>query len=270
MWAPGPNFHAKPKFPEFNTNFRAFVRSNISMSRSVPTIVQTTERSVPAASLHIEVIADLICPFCYLGKRRLDAALEAVHGPSDVSWYPYQLNPDMPAAGLSFDDYLATRFGNAANIQPVLDGLVEEGRREGIDFRFDRIAHVPNTLPSHQVMQLAEGLGRDQTKLAASLMRAFFERGENIGAVDILVEIGGWHGLGADAVRKAIADDKSRQIVQARESQVRASGLSGVPGFLINRRLLVVGAQPTDVLISAFDRAMFGECDDELPATALH
>jgi predicted DsbA family dithiol-disulfide isomerase len=228
------------------------------------------DRSALAASLHVEVIADLICPFCFLGKRRLDAALEAVRGPRDVSWYPYQLNPDMPAAGMSFDDYLSRRFGNPANIQPVLDGLVAEGQGEGIRFRFDKIGHVPNTLPAHQLMQLAETRGKDQTRLAESLLRAFFERGENIGAADILVEIAGWHGLDADSVRRAIGDGTTRQIVLAREAQVRASGLSGVPGFLLNRRLLVVGAQPTDVLIGAFDQAMFGDGDDDLPRAALH
>lgn len=242
----------------------------MTMSRILPTTAARDDRATLAASLYVEVIADLICPFCFLGKRRLEAALQAVRGPLEVSWYPYQLNPDMPAAGMSLDAYLSRRFGNPASIQPVLDGLVAEGRREGIDFRFDRLAHVPNTLPAHQLMQLAEMQGKDQNKLAESLMRAFFERGENIGSIELLVEIAGWYGIDADSVRRAIADETSKRLLRSREAHMRSSGLAGVPGFLLNRRLLVVGAQPTDVLIGAFDRAMFGEGDDDLTATMLH
>ena len=240
------------------------------MSQPTTSIVRAPDRVAATAALHVEVIADLICPFCFLGKRRLDAALTAVEGPSDVSWYPYQLNPDMPAAGMSFDDYLARRFGNPANIQPVLDTLAAEGRREGIDFRFDKLAHVPNTLPAHQLMHLAETEGKDQSALAEDLMAGFFERGANIGETDVLVATAARHGLGADAVRQAVTDDQVRQIVLSREAQVRSSGMSGVPGYLLNRRLLVVGAQDRDALINAFDRAMFGEGGDEILSPAVH
>lgn len=240
------------------------------MSQTLSNIVRTDDRVAATAALHVEVIADLICPFCYLGKRRLDEAMHAVQGPSEVSWYPYQLNPDMPQDGMAFDDYLAMRFGNAANIRPVLETLVAEGRREAIDFHFDALTHVPNTLPAHQLMHLAEVEGKDQSALAEDLMAAYFERGANIGATDTLVSIAANHGLGADAVRQAIADDQVRQIVLSREAQVRSSGMSGVPGYLLNRRLLVVGAQDKDALINAFDRAMFGEGSDEIVSPAIH
>ena len=171
---------------------------------------------------------------------------------------------------MSFDDYLARRFGDPANIQPVLDRLVAEGRRDDIVFRFDRLTHVPNTLPAHQLMHLAETEGKDQSALAEDLMTAFFERGANIGDTGVLVSIAVRHGLGADAVRQAVSDEQVRQIVLSREAQVRSSGMSGVPGYLLNRRLLVVGAQDTDTLINAFDRAMFGEGGDELVSPAVH
>ena len=240
------------------------------MSQTTANIVRSNDHVAATAALHVEVIADLICPFCFLGKRRLDQAMRAVQGPSEVSWYPYQLNPDMPAEGMSFDDYLARRFGNPANIQPVLDRLVAEGRAEGIEFRFDKLAHVPNTLPAHQLMHLAETEGKDQSALAEDLMTAFFQRGANIGDPDVLVSVAAGHGLDADAVRHAVQDDQVRQIVLSREAQVRSSGMSGVPGYLLNRRLLVVGAQDKVTLINAFDRAMFGEGSDEIPAAAVH
>lgn len=240
------------------------------MGEILTNIVRSNDRVVPLAALRVEVIADLICPFCFLGKRRLDDALRAVKGPSEISWYPYQLNPDMPAEGMSSNDYLARRLGDQVNIQPVLDSLVAAGQHEGIEFRFDKLTHVPNTLPAHQVMQLAEIEGKDQSPLAEEIMTAFFERGENISDMDVLAELAGRHGLAAADVRDVINDQKSRQLVLSREAQVRASGMTGVPGYLLNRRLLVIGAQASETLINAFDRAMFGEGDDRFVSPAVH
>ncbi len=242
----------------------------MTMSETLPNIVRGDTRIAPTAGLHVEVIADLICPFCFLGKRRLDSAMQAVQGPSGVSWHPYQLNPDMPPAGVGYEEYLSRRFGNMANVQPVLDGLVAEGQQEGIDFRFDLIRQVPNTLPVHQVMHHAEIAAKDQSALAEDLMTSFFVRGENIGDRDVLLEVAGRHGIDAADAQRAIDDSKTKDIVLAREAQVRSSGLAGVPGFLVNRRLLVIGAQESDNLVNAFDRAMFGEGDDELGSPTLH
>ena len=224
----------------------------------------------PAAALHVEVIADLVCPFCYIGKRRLDQAMQAVQGPSDVSWYPYQLNPDMPENGMSLHDYLSMRFGSPANIEPVLEQLSADALREGVDLRFDRIGHVPNTLLAHQLMYLAETERKDQSALAEELMTAFFGRGEDIGDREILLELGMRHGLLPADIDRVMDDERARQIVLSREAQVRSSGIAGIPGFLLNRRLLVIGAQDSDALVNAFDRAMFGEGNDAIISPAVH
>ena len=224
----------------------------------------------PGAALHVEVIADLVCPFCYIGKRRLEHAMQAVQGPSDVSWYPYQLNPDMPERGMSLPEYLSMRFGSAANVQPVLDQLTADASRENVALRFDRIERVPNTLWAHQVMYLAETRRKDQSALAEELMTAFFRRGEDIGDRDVLIELGARHGLLPDDIDRVIDEESSRQIVLSREAQVRSSGIAGVPGFLLNRRLLVIGAQGAETLVNAFDRAMFGEGNDAIVSPALH
>jgi len=240
------------------------------MSSTFPSVIRMDRRLAPTAALHVEVIADLVCPFCYLGKRRLDHAMEAVQGPSDVNWVPYQLNPDMPENGLPLDEYLLTRFGNPAYIEPALEQLTNEGRLEDINFRFDRVSQVPNTLRAHRLMYLAESEGVDQTALAEELMKAFFERGEDIGNKEILIELGGRHGIAARDAEKIIDDEAAKQIVLSREAQVRSSGIAGVPGYLLNRRLLVIGAQDTDALVNAFDRAMFGEGNDSIVSPALH
>lgn len=240
------------------------------MSEVHSNIIRSDDRLTPTAGLHVEVIADFVCPFCFIGKRRFDEALKAVQGPSIVSWSPFQINPEIPLDGLPFNEYLSNRFGSPANIEPVLEHLAEEGEEVGIQFRFDRIHHVPNTLPVHQLMQLAETLDVNQSVLAQDLMSAFFEEGRNIGERSVLIDIAKPHGISARETRKAIGSDRLRQIAATREVQVRSSGLSGAPGFLINQRLLVVGAQSTDNIVNAFDRAMFGEGNDLLVSPALN
>lgn len=240
------------------------------MSETLFNIVPERDRVTPTASLHVEMIADFVCPFCFLGKRRLDAALGAVEGPSEVSWYPFQLNPELPAGGMPFETYLTQRFGGRDNIEPILEHLALEGAADGIRFDFNRIHHVPNTLPAHQVMHVAESLGLDPVRLGEAFMSAFFEEGRNIGERNVLIDLAHQVGMSAHDTRRALGSDQARQAVLTQEAQVRASGLNAAPGFLMNRRLLVVGAQPIDNLVNAFDRAMFGEGTDALVSPALH
>ena len=217
------------------------------------------------ATLRVDVIADLVCPWCYIGKRRLDRALGAVYGPAAVTWYPYQLNPDMPEDGMTLDDYLSSRFANSSAIEPALDELRKAGAAEGIKFDFSRIRRVPNTLPAHKLMYLAQSKGVDPNALAETLMSRFFEYGQDISDAEVLAGAGQLHGLSASDVRNVLEDDAVTQIVLSQEKQMRGSGVAGVPAFLVNQQLFVSGAHDTDVLVSMFDRAMFGasELDDE-------
>jgi predicted DsbA family dithiol-disulfide isomerase len=239
------------------------------ISPSLTNITGSTEGLAPA-TLQVDVIADLICPWSYLGKRRLDEALEAVHGPSQVSWHPFQINPTMPESGLSFNDYLRSKFGDPETIRPGLEGLTEAGRQAGINFRFDRLKRVPNTIKAHQLLQFAQSNGCDPTQMAEAIMQAFFEHGRDIGDTDVLVQLGEAAGLEASAIRAALDDGTLRSIVTAEEAQVRQNGVTGVPAFLINKRLFVIGAQPTESLVNIFDRAMFGEESDLEVSTTVH
>jgi predicted DsbA family dithiol-disulfide isomerase len=227
------------------------------------------ETSQPAA-LTVEFIGDLVCPFSFLGKRRLDEAVSYVHGPMTIGWYPYQINPDMPADGQSFDQYIEARFGSVNAIQPVLDRLRSEGRELGIDYRFDRLTRVPNTLGIHQFLQLAEDERADVMSMVDALMSAYLTEGENIDDRDVIVAIGEQHGLRSDVVIPALDDERSRKTVLAREKQIRDSGMSGVPAFLMNRRLLLVGAQEVSGIVEGFDRAMFGDADGQPVDAPLH
>jgi predicted DsbA family dithiol-disulfide isomerase len=225
------------------------------------------DEAASPAMLQVDIIADLICPWCYLGKRRLDDALLAVHGPSIVSWYPFQLNPTMPEAGMGFNDYLAARFGDPEVLQPALAHLTAAGAAEGIRFRFDRITHIPNTLNAHRVMKLAEREGINRSVVAENILRGFFEDGLDISSRDVLVDIGDRSGLSSTSINRTLDDEATRETVLSQEAQVRRSGVTGVPDFLINKRLFVIGAQSTESLVNIFDRAMFGE-ESDLPVSA--
>ena len=227
-----------------------------------------SRETASTATLKVDVIADLVCPWSYLGKRRLDEALTRVLGPVLVSWYPFQLNPDMPTGGMDFDEYLRTKFGEREMVEPGLQRLEAIGRDAGIDFRFDRIRRVPNTLDAHRLMKLAEERGADATRLAESILQAFFTEGRDVSDRDVLAALGARAGLTVAEINRGLEDDLSRQIVLSQEAQVREGGVSGVPDFLINKRLFVMGAQSTETLVGVFDRAMFGaESDLEVSPT---
>lgn len=228
------------------------------------------EDSGSLATLQVDMIADLACPWCYLGKRRLDDALLAVHGPTAVSWFPFRVNPQLPDEGIGFDEYLASRFGSSRRPEPALDALTAAGKAEGIEFRFESIKRMPNTVDAHRVVKLAEVEGVAVSGVVESLFRGFFEEGRDLSARDALVELGERGGLSARSINRTLDDAGSRQAVLSQEAQIRKGGVTGVPDFLINRRLFVMGAQDTEALVNVFDRAMFGEESDRPVSPVLH
>ncbi len=239
------------------------------MSQSVSNIVGQDGKPLQAA-LQVDIIADLVCPWCYLGKRRLDDALLAVRGPSMLSWYPFQLNPAMPVAGMDIEEYLASKFGDSEELKPALDKLAEVGKSEGINFRFDKVSRIPNTLNAHRLMKLAETEHVSTSDLAEEFLKGFFESGLDIGDRDVLSELAIRHGLEYKDISKTLDNDLSRRTVLSQEAQVRQRGVTGVPNFLVNRRLFLVGAQNTEALVNAFDRAMFGEISESLVSPTVH
>lgn len=226
------------------------------------------ETAASPATLQVDVIADLVCPWCYLGKRRLDEAMAAVHGPSKVTWYPFQINPAMPGTGMALDEYLEKRFGKVEMLKPAMEELKQLGKAEGINFNFDKLKRVPNSLDAHRLMKLAQTEQLSTSDVAERILRGFFEDGLDIADRDVLIDIGGGSGLSPAEINRTLDSDESRRIVLSQEAHVRQSGVTGVPDFLVNRRLFVVGAQSTENLVRIFDRAMFGE-ESDLPASAV-
>jgi predicted DsbA family dithiol-disulfide isomerase len=203
----------------------------------------------------ITVISDTICPWCYVGKRRLEAALKilAEEGLSfDVEWRPFQLNPDMPDDGMNRRDYRTAKFGSPES--DALDGHVQKvGLQSDIDFRFDLIERTPNTLASHVMIADARHAGGlvMQNNAIETLFAAYFTKGRDVGKAEVLREIAFEAGFdhGPDVTAELW------EFVQEEEKALRQSGLNSVPTFLFNGRYLMNGAQPTTAHVEALRRA---------------
>jgi predicted DsbA family dithiol-disulfide isomerase len=196
----------------------------------------------------IEIVSDVICPWCYIGKRRLEKALALHGGEIELRWLPFQLNPDMPREGMARADYRQRKFGSIERGRQLDARVAAEGQGEGIAFAFERIARTPNTLAAHQLIEIAQQEGKGN-EVVDALFRAYFEEARDIGADEVLAEIAarcavaGWPGA---------ADEKH---VAALEASMRGLGISAVPTFIFERKLGVSGAHPPESLAAAMREA---------------
>ena len=209
-------------------------------------------------ALQIDVVSDVVCPWCFIGKRKLVRALELYGkrnpgaGPPRVAWHPYQLNPDLAEAGLDRRDYLARKFGGrSAEIYARISAV---GAEVGIPFAFDKVARQPNTLAAHSLIALAGDAGL-QDVLVEALFRAYFIDGRDLTANETLSAIACEAGLAKDGVDACMTSARVRERVQAEDAQARRIGMEGVPFFLFNRRHAVSGAQDPEVLVDAMLKA---------------
>ncbi|WP_203073415.1 DsbA family oxidoreductase [Falsiroseomonas ponticola] len=210
---------------------------------------------VAAPSGTIDVISDAICPWCWIGKRNLEAALAELRDQGlhfVVRWRPYQLNPDMPAEGVDRAAYRERKFGSLERSRQMDARLVEAGKAVGLDFRFDRMIRTPNTVAAHRVIRAAEAAGR-QDAVVEALFRAYFHEGRDIGDHAVLAAVAAEAGL--DGAAAMLATDEGVQEVLAEDMAARRAGLDGVPSFLMDRHLLFSGAMPGPSMADAFRRA---------------
>jgi predicted DsbA family dithiol-disulfide isomerase len=222
-------------------------------------------------TLLIDVVSDLVSPWCYLGVRRMEQALSALQGASipEMHWRPFEINPALPKDGMDVDRYLASVFGSPQAGRAVLDQVANLGEQEGIRFDFNRVRAVPNTMDAHRLILMATDEGHG-SRMAHRLFRGFFEEGLDIGRAEVLTDLGLEAGLELDSIRECLSSDRYRDMVRVTESQVRQSGLSGVPSFVINGRVAVSGVHDPQVLVSAIDKALFGELPEDPEPGQLH
>lgn len=207
--------------------------------------------------LSIDVISDVVCPWCYIGKRRLEAALaQRTSGETRIRWLAFQLNPDIPAGGVERRGYLEQKFGGPDRARQIYARIKAAGDDVGIAFDFERIARQPNTVDAHRLTAWAQDIDASAADvLVERLFRAYFIEGVDIGEPETLATLAGAAGFDAAQARAWLASDAGRASVRAEEQRARALGVTGVPFFVFNQRLAVSGAQPPEVLLDAIGQA---------------
>ncbi len=221
--------------------------------------------------LTIDVVSDLVSPWCYLAIGRLERALAALQGASVplVRWQPFEINPAISSAGMDVDKYLSSVFGSSDVARQVLDTVASEGEAEGIRFDFDKVTTVPNTLAAHRLILLAEEEDRGE-EMTEALFRGFFEEGRDIGDLDTLASLASGIGLDEASTGAYLASDRNRDIVRTREAEARGAGLNGVPSIVINGRLAIVGVQDPETILAAIDQALFQGLPESPESAVVH
>src|SRR5882724_3999823 len=200
----------------------------------------------------IAIYSDLICPWCYIGKRRMEEALQQLPAATQVSrsWHPFQLNPEMPREGLNRKMYRTKKFGSWERSQAMDAQVTAAGKSVGIVFRYDMQTHTPNTFDSHRLVWLA-GASGVQDAVVEALFRAYFCEGVNFSDRRRLVEIGAASGMDRAKLERSLGSEEGASAVREAEQQARVVGLSGVPFYVINEAATISGAQPAKTFLDA-------------------
>jgi len=210
-------------------------------------------------SFEIDVISDVVCPWCYIGKRHLERALELWRAryPDEfptVRWHPFQLNPQLPAGGVPRKQYLEDKFGGPERAKEIYARVSAAGKRAGIEFAFDAIQVQPNTIDAHRLMHFAGERGL-QDAMAEVMFRRYFEQGADLTDKAILADIAAQAGMNRDEALTYLTSDADRVLIEEQDRRARSTGVQGVPFFIFNQRLALSGAQPPEAMMEAMEKA---------------
>ena len=210
-----------------------------------------------ATAGRIDVISDAICPWCYIGKRQLERALDLLEKNKlrfTVAWHPFQLNPDMPREGVDRAQYRLAKFGSAERSRQMDERITEVAAGVGIEFHLEKLTRTPNTLKAHRLIRLAGQRGV-QDGVVEALFKAYFCNGADLGDDTVLADIGHSGGLDRDAALAMLASDDGQREVLAGDQMARNCGIQGVPSFALQGHVLFSGAVPAEEMVDTFRRA---------------
>jgi predicted DsbA family dithiol-disulfide isomerase len=204
--------------------------------------------------VRIDVVSDVVCPWCFIGKRRLEKALALRPGVAvEVHWRPYFLNDWIPREGMSREQYLSTKFGSPERYKGIAQRVTAAAAEEGLTYAPDKMKRQPNTLDCHRLIRWAEGIGKT-AEMKQKLMDLYFTQGADLTDRDTLVKAAADVGLDADTVRAALAIDQDVAEVEQEAQSAKAAGIEGVPCFIFGGKFAVSGAQSPEYLADAIDR----------------
>jgi len=214
--------------------------------------------------MQIDIVSDTICPWCFIGKRRLERALELrTDLQFDVHWRPYQLDPNVPKLGTERKAYMRAKFGEGPDATQRGEAIRALGEKENIAFDFGRIARTPNTMDSHRLIRWAGTVGT-QNAIVEALFSAYFEEGRDIGDPAVLEWIAAQAGMDGDLVRELLEQDVDRNLVEREDDLAHRMGINGVPTFIFANKYLVSGAQDSVALLRIIEKvAEESEPDDD-------
>jgi predicted DsbA family dithiol-disulfide isomerase len=201
--------------------------------------------------LTIDIVSDVVCPWCYIGKRRIENALKLVPDvPVEVNFRPYFLNPWVPREGISRDEYLTTKFGSVEAYQGIAQRVVIAAGEEGLIYRPENVKRQPNTIDCHRLIHWAEAIGK-APEMKQRLMELYFRDGGDLTDVNVLVQAAADIGLDADDVRKRLATDEDVALISALAQDAADKGIQGVPTYIFAQKYAVSGAQDPAMLARA-------------------
>jgi predicted DsbA family dithiol-disulfide isomerase len=213
------------------------------------------EGDLPESAMRLDIFADVVCPWCWIGKRRLERALtERPQSGVAIRWRAFQLNPGMPPGGMDRREYLTAKFGNDTHATRVYDAVRSAGRAEGLAFDFERILRTPSTLDAHRLIRLAQEDGKG-SRLIELLFRAYFSGGEDIGDRSVLLRLAGAARIETAKVRRLLDGVEGVDAVQSEDALARRHGINGVPCFIFNGKYALAGAHEPEVMFQLFDLA---------------
>ncbi|NKB53296.1 MAG: thioredoxin domain-containing protein [Rhizobiaceae bacterium] len=207
--------------------------------------------------VQLDVVSDVMCPWCYIGKRRLEQALESIDDVEvELRWRPFQLDPTLPQEGRDRQEYLENKFGGPEKAKEIYGRIKQAGLDEGLEFDFDAIGVSPNTIDAHRVIRWASNEGAEiQDKLVERLFKDFFMDGANIGQHEVLIDAAREAGMNESVVAALLATDKDRDEVTQEIAVAQQMGVTGVPCFIIDNKYAVMGAQTPDHIAGAIKQA---------------
>ena len=215
-----------------------------------------------ATPLTIDIVSDVVCPWCYIGKRHVESAVaqwKAANpdGEVNIRWHPFQLNPDLPLEGTDRKGYLEAKFGGPQRAKEIYARVEAAGRNAGLDLNFDGIKKQPNTLAAHALIAYAQSVdeGRHSDAIVEHLFKAYFVDGAFIGDMDTLVGIASECGLDAATTRAVLSESATLKQIADQDASVRQQGVTGVPFLVFNNKVSLSGAQPPEVMLDAMTKA---------------
>jgi predicted DsbA family dithiol-disulfide isomerase len=201
--------------------------------------------------LKIDIVSDVVCPWCYIGKKRIEDAIKLVPDvPVDVQFRPFFLNPWVPREGISREDYLTTKFGSVEAYKGIAGRVVAAAGEEGLTYRPDLVKRQPNTIDCHRLIHWAETIGK-APEMKQRLMELYFRDGGDLTESDVLVQAAADVGLNANDVRRRLATDEDVALISGQAQEASDKGISGVPTFVLAQKYAISGAQAPELLARA-------------------